>query len=40
MVKVSEGIKLTGLPSAGLLMIFKIPLEGKFIFGQKQGTNS
>lgn len=34
MVKISEDIKLMGLPVPSLLMIFKIILERKFIFVQ------
>lgn len=34
MVKISEDIKLTGLPLPSLLRILKIILENKFIFVQ------
>lgn len=34
MVKVSEDIKIMGLPLPGLLMILKITLERKFVFVQ------
>lgn len=37
MVKVSEDIKLMGMPLPGLLMILKITLEREFIFVRHGG---